>query len=325
MNGGAIVMNAGRIISRIKQYTQEVIVQYKIPSWLLIMDCIWNCLIKRSSIRDYFLYKFYFLNRHGKREFISGPELAKIEDKLNSKTSVQFLRNKEKSLELFSDYIERDWCGIEFHNTEEEYSAFTAKHSLCIAKPLKDSGGRGVHILDPQNIPGGGTLREYCFANNCLVEELIEQDPKIATLHEESINTIRVVVNNKKIVSVTLRIGLGESRVDNFSSGGMAAAIDIDTGIVISTAVDGLNRRFIKHPDSNVVIPGFAIPGWESIVELVLAASELIKGIPLIGFDIAISTKGPTIVEVNDSPESSVMQAPLGIGIRRKLDLRGSI
>ena len=83
--------------------------------------------------------------------------------------------------------------------------------------------------------------------NKCsdyIVEEVLSQHPAIAEFNSTSINSIRVnSVRDRKsgrivIVDAVFRMGRKDAAVDNYSSGGIAAEVDVYTGIVISTAVD---------------------------------------------------------------------------------------
>ena len=154
-------------------------------------------------------------------------------------------------------------------------------------------------------------------AEEAVVEELIEQHADLAALYPRAINTLRVVTMNRRVIGAALRMGAGGNCVDNTSAGGVYAGIDVDSGIVVSRALNHLGERFVRHPDTGVVIPGFKIPYWRESLSLIEDAVPLTVGVPLIGWDIAITASGPTLVEVNTHPGMWTMQAPLGIGYKR--------
>ena len=49
---------------------------------------------------------------------------------------------------------------------------------------------------------------------------------------------------------------------------------------------------------------------WDGCKQLVARAEKYCDGIHVIGFDIAVTQKGPTIVEVNEGTEIEALQLP---------------
>ena len=67
--------------------------------------------------------------------------------------------------------------------------------------------------------------------------------------------------------------------------------------------------KYIKHPDTRVVIPGFQIPAWDDLKEIVhRVALELENGV-LISWDFSYSKNGWVIVEVNTGGDWIILQA----------------
>ena len=69
-------------------------------------------------------------------------------------------------------------------------------------------------------------------------EEEIIQPPETARYQPESINTVRIVTlckgNDGSIIQTVLRVGDGDSFVDNANTGGLFAEIDKNTGVIVS-------------------------------------------------------------------------------------------
>lgn len=304
-----------RIHKRIGQFLDDASKKSGLPKWWLYLDCIFNCLFRKCSIRDYFIFKYYHLNRFGKKEYLSGIEQDDWYTKHNDNNMESILNDKEACLRHFSSIINRDWCGVKYNNTKEDYINFEKKHSRAIFKPLNLCGGKGISIMDFAEIQGG--IHQFATSNSLLVEELIEQDRALNQLYPYSVNSVRMVTKNGILIAAVLRVGRNKSSVDNLSAGGIAAAIDIKTGIVCSIGKTYLDEAFVMHPDTGVTIPGFRIPQWEKCKEYVAEAVKLCSGIPVIGWDIAITLDGPTIIEVNARPEIEAMELPLEKGLRR--------
>lgn len=304
---------------RIHEYFPYAKRHYRLNSWgwvRLYIDCLISCVMGKCTIRDYFVNDFYLLNKRGKKEYLSGLEHNKLQNRHNNPATQAVLTNKEMTLAMLSGLVDRDWCGQEYNNTPELYETFSAKHSQAIVKPLGKCGGDGIKIVSTETEVLGTTLYEYCRTNHYLVEELIVQHSTMAMLFPKSVNSIRIVTVNGEILDAVLRVGQGESAVDNLSAGGIACPLDADTGIVVGKGRDYLGNEYVVHPQTGIPFPGFVIPNWNEAKKLVHNAIQLINGIPVIGWDIAITKDGATIVEINEGTEIEVIQVPFKKGYR---------
>jgi len=145
--------------------------------------------------------------------------------------------------------------------------------------------------------------------NGVLIEDYFVQHPILAAFNPESVNTCRIwVLASEKLkprsVLGYLRIGRAGSLVDNQSSGGLVAPINLDTG-KISSAIDGLpeRREYPNHPDHGAPIEGQELPYWEQIKDL---AESCLASFPKLGFaglDIGVSPTGPAVLEMNVQPD----------------------
>ena len=131
-----------KIHNRIMQYINKTSRETGIPKWWLYVDCIWNCITRKKTIRDYFVFKFYYLNHFGKHEYLSGLEQNRWQTKHNDREMESILMNKEKSLKHFDSIIKRDWCGLTENSSREHYQEFAYKHEYAIFKPLDQGGER---------------------------------------------------------------------------------------------------------------------------------------------------------------------------------------
>mgnify|MGYP002246988329 CR=1 FL=1 len=78
-------------------------------------------------------------------------------------------------------------------------------------------------------------------------------------------NTLRIitlVTQKESSNGCSFRCGNGEKCTDNFHHFGLAAIIDIQTGIVVTPAIDKLNQKYYIHPRTKEQIVGFKIPSW---------------------------------------------------------------
>lgn len=196
---------------------------------------------------------------------------------------------------------------------------------FCV-KELEGWGGRGLRALkvlrneeqlEVIEIQSGerSSIVDFfaqvrCPKEGLILEAYIEQHPKMKSLNPTSVNTLRIFATWQQgqaqptVDGAFVRIGRAGSVVDNTSSGGLAAVIDPETGILASGHFKPPHPdEFSVHPDHGSPIEGVAIPSWEEAKRLVIKTMPLFPHIRYCGFDVAISTSGPLIVEMNVEPD----------------------
>lgn len=145
----------------------------------------------------------------------------------------------------------------------------------------------------------------------------------MAAFNLSSVNTVRCFsFNTKKGIIVPfcfLRTGRKGSFVDNAGSGGIFAALDSKSGIVIAEGIDELGSRYTNHPDSGVKYVGFQIPEWDDAISLCKSAAKEITKNKYIGWDLAHTENGWKIVEGNTNAQL-VHQGSLQKGLKPELD-----
>ncbi|MET1028099.1 MAG: sugar-transfer associated ATP-grasp domain-containing protein [Dongiaceae bacterium] len=107
--------------------------------------------------------------------------------------------------------------------------------------------------------------------------------------------------------------------VDNFHAGGIAAAVDLKTGRLGSATDLGNDQAFgwvDAHPANGAPIQGRILPHWQDALALVRAAhGRAFSDRAMLGWDIAITDKGPMIVEGNGGPDLDIIQCVCGIPV----------
>jgi len=105
--------------------------------------------------------------------------------------------------------------------------------------------------------------------------------------------------------------------VDNFSSGGMAANVDIETGIIFTTAQDKLGKQYITHPDTGKQIIGFNIPEWESYKDFAVELASRFPTMRYVGWDIVKLTDGRMcVIEGNKDAGMNLMESNIMYGLK---------
>jgi len=126
------------------------------------------------------------------------------------------------------------------------------------------------------------------------------------SLNPASVNAIRVITffdgQDVNIIACYLKIGVGNTVIDNTGAGGLFAKIDTDTGIVISSCRDKHLQKYFIHPFSGVQVTGIRIPHWTLLLETVKKAALLVPGLKYLGWDFAILENGVEFIEANHDP-----------------------
>lgn len=269
----------------------------------LLLDWAGAFVVHGCTFTDYFLYDFYRLNHLGRKQFVTLRRMKPI----IKKDLVLGYGRKDEFLERYGAYVKRDWIGRTLRNTREEFDRFCDAHTACIVKPRDNYGGEGVRRVEIRDDNREELWRELNEQDK-VAEELIVQCPEMASLHPGSVNTVRPLTLKGKLVAATVRMGVGGAFVDNGTAGGIFAMVDVDTGIVMSWGATVSGKRFLRHPTTGVTIPGFQIPQWDKVKELVAEVTAMTPELVAIGWDVAITADGPVLVEGNDHPGPQIMQ-----------------
>ena len=156
--------------------------------------------------------------------------------------------------------------------------------------------------------------------NGSVIEELIEQDESMKQWNSTSVQTIRLntILTEQGFYALSAAIRVGEMNevVDNAASGGYVAAIDIQTGIVISDAIN--YKRKTHH--KNASLKGWKVPGWDLLLKMANEIQNIIPHQRYVGWDFAYSKKGWCLVEANWGEILS--QFALAKGIRTEFEKR---
>ena len=142
----------------------------------------------------------------------------------------------------------------------------------------------------------------------------IRQHPAVSEANPDTANTLRVQTARRGddvlILGSCLRVGGAQAQVDNFHAGGVAYPVDIDTGIISGRGQTLLGDNVhIRHPSTGKIMPGFQIPMWPEICDMIKKAAVTTPHVGYVGWDVAVTPDGPEIVEGNiNYPDPIVVQ-----------------
>ncbi|MFT6916065.1 MAG: hypothetical protein ACJAWL_002382 [Motiliproteus sp.] len=179
-------------------------------------------------------------------------------------------------------------------------------------KPVEGKGGVGILIAkkNDQQFFVGNELLTLKFLRDLkgdfLIEQKVEQVDYLNAVYPHSVNTLRAVTKRNfsgevQLIAVTLRMGTSGREVDNSHLGGLLIGIDLKTGQPLRNHAGyeyGAEMVF-NHPDTNYCFASLKIKNWLDIKNSIVGYGEQMLLQNLIGWDIAITERGPLVIEAN--------------------------
>lgn len=190
--------------------------------------------------------------------------------------------------------------------------------TAVVYKPIAGSHGDDVMVFDRfdptsriltrangQKIPLEDIYRKLTRKESTwLLQAKVSQHRALLELHAASVNTARIITllgldGKVEVLGAVLRVGVGSAEIDNTSGGGIAAPIDLKSGICGPGVSESTIRKIARHPDSNRPIEGFIVPYWDRMKEAAVSAHQRLPFARSLGWDVAFGEDGPVILEVN--------------------------
>lgn len=208
-----------------------------------------------------------------------------------------------------------------------------------VAKPVLGMWGKNVYAVtaldrerDELTLSNGQrlTVEEFVSAlepgfgrGGYLFQERLKPHPEIAALCGERICSVRVVtiLDPRPVVISTLwKVATGTAMADNFwEAGNLVAPVDADTGRVGQTFTGmGLQRVDIsEHPDTGRTLVGATLPDWPRVLELCREGTASLTGLKMQAWDVALTDRGPVLLEVNIIGGLRLPQLVVDAGLHR--------
>lgn len=284
--------------------------------------------MRRYGIKphDYFFFDFIHKSDSGRKAYIGSQTWSNLTKRLSTDEAEAVFKNKYSCYLKFQPYFKREAVLIKSKEDRAAFLDFCGKHGKFIVKPLAGMQGQGVRLIEVSEFESDDALfQEVLGMGESIAEELIVQTRDMARLHPESVNTVRAVTiywaGEVHLLYTSMRIGEGDSIVDNIGSGGLCVAVDTESGIISSKAVrENPNEGVLIHPQTGEQIIGTKLPEWNELLELVDKLARVVPEHQIVGWDLAHTEKGWVIVEGNTNPAIYLGQMPAGCGFRTKVE-----
>jgi hypothetical protein len=207
---------------------------------------------------------------------------------------------------------------------------------------VKPRSGSGGHRMERWDVAGDGLycnskgqtldrdqltamLIEKSLRDDFLIQPRLANHPDLDDISNGALATVRLLtIRNEEgraeATNAAFRMAVGgNSVVDNFHQGGLATAVDLETGRIGEASDLGASPHMgwrEVHPVSGVRFAGRTLPLWREVVDLAVRTHEAFPERVIVGWDVAMLADGACVIEGNGRPDLDIHQRaerrPLG-------------
>lgn len=276
------------------------------------MDMIWCSVWYGASPNNYANFGFKNLNHEMRSTYVTNRLSRKMIKRFNQKDYIDIFEDKTKFAERFAEYFGREWIST----SKLEYGSFlefVEGKDKFIYKPIGNAQGQGIKVFDDlADLPS--VYREIQnIKGDAIIEEWINQHPVLDQVYEKAINCLRIITvcqeGKTKFLAGGVTWGNGK-KIANASASGIVSPVNFETGILEKPAADFCGHVYQRHPITGSNLVGIQLPYWNDILEMLKKASNEVSQIGYVGWDIAITSEGPILIEGNTTPGYRYYQIP---------------
>ncbi|MEL7251484.1 MAG: sugar-transfer associated ATP-grasp domain-containing protein [Bacteroidota bacterium] len=277
---------------------------------------------------DYFYFRFYEKTVAERENWMGTGYKYEYDLVMNPVGERHILQNKIEFFAAFAPFIKHAMCrivDIELNNEAAQKVLQNASGKIAIKDALGQCGW-DVEIVKTTEMSTDELLSYMEKKGFNMAEEFIVQHPDLSRLSAAGLNTVRLITqinaNGKvDIIGPTLRLTVN-SAVDNMAMGNIAAPIDPTTGQIIAPGAyqDITKTPEDVHPVTGVPLVGYQVPFWSEVLELCQSAALSNTNNKSIGWDVAITKNGPSLLEGNHNWCKLLWQLPRGKGLKQVLE-----
>lgn len=314
-------INEANKYSSFKHYFKEGTDYKKLFKEYLYLDSKFGC-----TVTDYLLYEFYRLSEREMETYITNRRRYEMYQYADVEKDWHIFGNKEDFFDVFKEYMSQECIFVSKDCKKEVFEDFCRDKKMIIIKPVMGERGQGIQklLVNTDDLITEAWENVVEMGETVQVESVLRNCKEIELFHPESLNSIRLSIvidshGEPHILAATLRTGSGNNYVDNGHSGGVYAALDPDSGLVISCGYNAKGEQFIQHPDSNIVFEGTKIPCWETLIQTAKDVSKKVPTMRYIGWDWILNEEyNWVLIEGNEPGGIDIHQHPLKRGLYRE-------
>ena len=276
-----------------------------------------GCTIKYGAgYNDYVIFEFYKIKGKQRKTYLTRLKNKRLITTLNDKKYYNVFNMKNEFYKNFGPFLNREYLDIA-DITFEKFEKFIQGKEYVFVKPNDGESGKGIEKLKIADFANIKELYDYILQPEKrfgVVEEMLIQHPDAAKIYPDSLNCFRIVtlVNNGQahILYAVFKMGNNGKFVDNLENGGLACHFDLDKGEIVGPGHTSALVNYDAHPATGIKFVGYKLPYMDEVKEMVKKAALVIPDFRYVGWDVALTTKGPAIVEGNDYPAYDFPQLP---------------
>lgn len=276
---------------------------------------------------EYFVFKLEHKSGTERRKFISNRLRMVYRCKMNNILQADLFNDKAKTYEFYKQYYHRDAIAISKQRDFLIFKQFVEKHPAFVKKAVYEAQGNGVALVDSETCDMTiETLFESIInTGKHILEERIVQTAELSAFNKSSVNTIRAITFHTKhginVPYCTIRTGRPGAFVDNGGAGGIQACVNFQTGQISTDGFDESGNEYVSHPASGTVFKGYQLPDWQQLQLLLEKVALKVPLIRFIGWDLAHTKDGWTIVEGNENCYIIAQQMIKNTGMKREFEV----
>lgn len=274
----------------------------------ILCDMSYNVLVHGLTFAEYRKANYINLTKEEKKKCLTRREYKKVINYLDDQRYTNIFLDKILFNKIFRNYIGREY--IDIRNTSyKDFEKFVKDKEIFFVKKHNSFGGDGVEKVINKDLDYKELYKKLFETKQYLVEEAIIQHAYLDKINPRAVNNVRIVTLVKdgevSIVGSVLRISNGEE--DALSHGEIIQTLD-ESGNAISNAYNDYFKKFSKHPTTKFDFKTTKIPYMKEAIKLVKSAALEVPEVRYIGWDVAISEKGPLLIEGNYFPSTGLHQ-----------------
>lgn len=304
-----------------------------------IPDALLHKLRINTRISDYYRFQFYKGDKswEEKSRYVSFEGSMYWPYEKNSLEYQLFFTNKYLQKSVFQglhlptpELVATIGDNFQIRTREQLDSLLKSITYDIVLKPVNGTYGCNVlvlsrcgdHVQCRGNVYSTAEIWEHINSQlhiGYLVEKKASNCSCISSIFPGCLNTFRVVTINFQEegwypLVCYLKIGQGQSQVDNAMAGGIVMIFDA-SGTAIRTFDCGQHKFISRHPDTGAELLGFHFDHYREIIDFALGASNKFGFLGTIGWDIASTEEGPLIIEANGAWGAEGIQQATGKGL----------
>ena len=283
-------------------YIKTVKFKYGYSALALWLNWGYCFLIYGATPSDWYDYEMYKYRGLALKSIITRRKNCQLDSLFNDRSYKNLFDDKAQFNKVFSCFIHRKWLDLSLASETEIDDFIVKNNGVVVVKPAGLSSGRGVWLFDSQinNIEDIRSLR----GEHYLLEERIQVVDQLRALNPPSCQTLRIYTmitseSEVEVVGACLRVGGSDAICDNFHARGVTYHVDVSSGVVSYPGKDILLNEYIFHPSSGILMCGFTVPNWDSIIAFSKRAALMVPSARFIGWDIALTRNGCELIEGN--------------------------